>query len=524
MSAASPAQSGPIPGNADHDFKVKPLTGSALLLAAFAIAMGNFLVVLDTTIANVSIPTISGSLGVSTSQGTWVITSYAVAEAITVPLTGWLAKRFGAARVFIACYLSFAAVSLLCGLSGSLEMLIGGRVALGLVGGPIMPLSQMLLLRIFPPKQATLSTVIWAMTTLIGPITGPILGGWICETTSWHWIFLINVPVAVVGGFAVMAMLRGQPDPRQAASIDRIGLLLLILWVGSFQIMLDEGRNLDWFSSAEIRVLAVVAAAAFAAFLIWVLNNDDPIVDLSIFRYPGFGAAVLTLGISFGAFFASVLILPLWLQQNMGYTATWAGYATGIMGVLALISSPLVGKLVEKFDPRLIVSIGIAGMGLVMLWRQTFTLEHTFLQMALPTLLFGPFLVMLIVPVTGIVMSAVPEQDRANAAGLSNFIRTVAGAFAAAIVQTGWANAARENQTELTGAMTQQQAALDQMTANGVPAQTALATLNGLVEQQSMMLATLDMFQAISICFFLSALLIWLAPKPTGPIDVSAGH
>lgn len=524
MSAAASAQSGPIPGNADHDFKVKPLTGSALLLAAFAIAMGNFLVVLDTTIANVSIPTISGSLGVSTSQGTWVITSYAVAEAITVPLTGWLAKRFGAARVFIACYLAFAVVSLFCGLAGSLGALIGGRVALGLVGGPIMPLSQMLLLRIFPPQQATLSTVIWAMTTLIGPIVGPVLGGWICESASWHWIFLINVPVAAAGGMAVIFMLRGQPDPRQAATIDRIGLFLLVLWVGSFQIMLDEGRNLDWFSSVEIRVLAVVAAAGFAAFLIWVLNHDEPIVNLKIFRYRGFAASVVTLAIAFGAFFASVLILPLWLQQNMGYTATWAGYATGVMGLLAIVSSPLVGKAVDKIDPRLVVSIGIAGMGLIMLWRQTFTLEHTFLQIALPTLLFGPFLVMLIVPVTGIVMASVPREEQANAAGLSNFLRTVAGAFAAAIVQTGWANAARENQTELTGAMTQQQAAVDQMVANGVPAPTALATLNGLVEQQSMMLATLDMFHAIAVCFFLAASLIWLAPRPAGPIDISAGH
>jgi len=255
---------------------------------------------------------------VSTSQGTWVITSYAVAEAITVPLTGWLAKRFGAARVFVACYLSFAAVSMLCGLSGSLEMLIGGRVALGLVGGPIIPLSQMLLLRIFPPQQATLSTVIWAMTTLIGPIVGPVLGGWICETVSWHWIFLINVPVAVAGGAAVLFMLRGQPDPKQPASIDGVGLFLLILWVGSFQIMLDEGRNLDWFSSVEIRVLAVIAAAGFAAFLIWVLNDDEPIVDLRIFRHRGFAAAVATLAVSFGAFFASVLILPLWLAPNMG--------------------------------------------------------------------------------------------------------------------------------------------------------------------------------------------------------------
>src|SRR5205085_3654105 len=171
-----------------HD-ATKPLTGSTLYMAALLIGLGNFLVVLDTTIANVSVPTIAGSLGVSSSQGTWVITSYAVAEAITVPLTGWLARRFGAQRTFLACYLGFAAVSLLCGLSGSIGMLLGARVLLGLVGGPIMPLSQMLLLRIFPKEKATLATVIWAMTTLIGPVAGPILGGIICDNYGWSWIF-----------------------------------------------------------------------------------------------------------------------------------------------------------------------------------------------------------------------------------------------------------------------------------------------------------------------------------------------
>src|ERR1700756_2637331 len=184
-----------------------PLRGVALAVAGIAIALGNFLVVLDTTIANVSVPNIAGSLGVSSTQGTWVITSYAVAEAITVPLTGWLARKFGAQRVFLTCYLSFALVSLLCGLSTSLYMLLGMRVLLGLVGGPIMPLSQMLLLRVFPKEKATLATVIWAMTTLVGPVAGPILGGIICDSVGWPWIFHIMVPMAVVGGSALIFLL-----------------------------------------------------------------------------------------------------------------------------------------------------------------------------------------------------------------------------------------------------------------------------------------------------------------------------
>src|SRR5579862_7170457 len=242
----------------DAHSDAKPLTGATLFCAALLIGLGNFLVVLDTTIANVSVPTIAGALGVSSSQGTWVITSYAVAEAITVPLTGWLARKFGAQRVFLTCYISFAAVSLLCGLSTSLGTLLGARVLLGLVGGPIMPLSQMLLLRVFPKEKATLGTVLWAMTTLIGPVAGPILGGIICDSIGWSWIFFIKVPIAAGGGLLLLHLLRGQPDPKGPAKADKVGLGLLVIWVGALQIMLDEGRNKDWFASPEICVLGVL--------------------------------------------------------------------------------------------------------------------------------------------------------------------------------------------------------------------------------------------------------------------------
>ncbi|MDR3470512.1 MAG: DHA2 family efflux MFS transporter permease subunit [Devosia sp.] len=501
-----------------------PLTGAPLLVAAILIGLGNFLVVLDTTIANVSVPTIAGNLGVSSSQGTWVITSYAVAEAITVPLTGWLAGKFGAQRVFITCYISFAVVSLLCGLSNSLGMLLGMRVLLGLVGGPIMPLSQMLLLRVFPKEKATLATVIWAMTTLVGPVAGPILGGIICDSIGWPWIFFIKVPVAAAGGAVLFFLLRGQADPTRPSVIDKVGLGLLVVWVGALQIMLDEGRNQDWFNSPEICVLGVIAAVGFAAFLIWELTEANPIVNLRIFRHRGFAAAATTYAVGFGAFFASIVLLPLWLQSNMGYTATWAGYATGIMGIFAVIAAPFVGKAVEKIDARLIVSLGILGLGLIMVWRIGFNPDVTFLQMAWPTLLTGPFMVMFFVPVTGLAMASVDHDEQANAAGLSNFMRTLAGAFATSLVQTGWQNATRKNQTELAGVLHYGRELIGAAVGQGAPQGGATAMLTGVVEGQSVMLATLNMFATIAICFAFAATLIWIAPKPKGPIDTSGAH
>jgi DHA2 family multidrug resistance protein len=507
-----------------QEITAPPLVGLPLYIAAILIGLGNFLVVLDTTIANVSVPTIAGNLGVSSSQGTWVITSYAVAEAITVPLTGWLARKFGAQRTFITCYLAFAAVSLLCGMSSSLGMLLGTRVLLGLFGGPIMPLSQMLLLRIFP-KKATLATVIWAMTTLIGPVAGPILGGIICDNYGWSWIFFIKVPIAAGGGLALMMLMRGQADPKGKAFLDKVGLALLVVWVGALQIMLDEGRNKDWFASPEIRTLGIVAAIGFVCFLIWELTEKNPIVDLKIFRHRGFVGAATTYAVGFGGFFASIVILPLWLQSNMGYTATWAGYATGIMGILAVVCSPLVGKAVEKFDPRMIVCGGVLGLAGIMLWRMwTFNPDVTFLQMAWPMLLTGPFMVMFFVPVTGLAMASVEHDEQANAAGLSNFMRTLAGAFATSLIQSGWSNATRRNEGEIVNAMQHGRAAIDGMLAQGIPLDNAKAVLWQVIEGQSVMLATLNMFGVIAVCLGFSAMIIWLVPKPKGPIDTSGAH
>lgn len=501
----------------------KPLTGGALILAALLIGLGNFLVVLDTTIANVSVPHIAGSLGVSVTEATWVITSYAVADAITVPLAGFLARRFGEQKVFISAFMAFGALSLFCGLSRSLEMLIAGRVMLGLAGGMIIPLSLTLLLRVFPAEKATLATIVWAMTTTVAPIAGPILGGIISDNAGWAWIFFINVPVAAIGAAGLVYLLRGRRETTARSPIDVVGLVLLVIWVASLQILLDEGRNLDWFSSTEIRVLAVVAAIGFVAFLIWELTEKDPIVNLRVFRHRGFIVASMTYAIGFGAYFATVVLIPLWLQQNMGYTATWAGYATGIMGIFAVLASPVIGAVAAKVDVRFLISTGIAGLALISLWRTAFTPDMTFVQMAWPMLLTGPFLMMFFIPVTGLCIASVDPHEQADASGISNFLRTLIAAFATSLVQTGWINAAQVNRSELVDAM-HGPSTVQAMVASGLSRETAIATLSNLVDNQSVMLATLNMFGAVALCLAFSGALIWLAPKPKGPIDTSGGH
>src|ERR1700761_6726356 len=262
----------------------KPLSGGALWAITVMLAMANFIAVLDMTIANVSMPDISGALGISTSQGTWVITSYSVAEAIVVPLTGWLAGRFGALRVFTTAMMLFGVFSALCGLSGSVGMLVLGRVMQGLSGGVLMPLSQTLMMRIFPKERAPAAMAVWAMTTLVAPVLGPILGGYICDNYAWPFIFFINVPIALICAPIIARSMRRFETPTVKAPIDVVGLILLVVFVGALQVMLDIGKEHDWFGSVEIRALAAIALVGFIAFLFWEMTDEHPIVDLRIFR------------------------------------------------------------------------------------------------------------------------------------------------------------------------------------------------------------------------------------------------
>ena len=355
-----------------------PLTGGQLVLGTVALSLATFMNVLDTSIANVSIPAIAGDMGVSPAQGTWVITSFAVANAISVPLTGWLTQRFGQVRLFTASVLLFVLASWLCGLAPNIGMLIAFRVLQGLVAGPMIPLSQTLLLASYPRAKAGTAMAMWAMTVLVAPVAGPLLGGWITDNIAWPWIFYINIPVGLLAAAFTWSIYRQRdPGPRRVP-LDIIGLFLLVVFVGSLQIMIDKGKELDWFASNEILLLAVTAAVSFLFFLAWELTDKHPIVDLRLFARRNFLMGTASLSIAYGLFFGNVVLLPLWLQQYMGYTATWAGLATAPVGLLAILLSPWVGKNVGRIDPRKLATVAFLGFGVVLWMRSHFNTQADF--------------------------------------------------------------------------------------------------------------------------------------------------
>jgi DHA2 family multidrug resistance protein len=501
------------------------MSGGTLVLAGLVLALSNFMVVLDTTIANVSVPHIAGGLGISPTEGTWVITSYAVAEAICVPLTGWLARRFGEVRVFVAGVIGFGIFSFLCGIAPSLGALVAFRVGQGLAGGPLMPISQTLLMRIFPKEKHGMAMALWSMTTIVAPIFGPILGGTISDNWGWNWIFFINIPVALICAAAAVALLRNSESKTEKVPVDTIGLSLLVLAVGALQIMLDLGRERDWFGSPFISQLALVAFVGFAFLILWELFDRHPIVDLKVFRHRGFTISVISLTFTYGAFFASLVVIPQWLQTSLGYTATWAGYATAWNGVAAVFMAPVAAILSQKVDPRLLVSGGIVWLAVTSLTRVIWwTSGADFWTLALPQLIQGAGMPFFFVPLTTLALGAVNEDEVASAAGLMNFLRTMSGAVATAIGVTMWENGGQSARDSLTATMNGTSSSMSVLQAHGFSLEQSRQYISQMVDAQANAVSTVNLFELFAAVFAVAAAIIWLAPKPAHAVAAGAGH
>jgi DHA2 family multidrug resistance protein len=496
-----------------------------VLLAGLVLALSNFMVVLDITIANVSVPHIAGGLGISPTEGTWVITSYAVAEAICVPLTGWLAKRFGEVKVFVAGMIGFGIFSFLCGMAPSLGALIVFRIGQGLAGGPIMPISQTLLLRIFPKDKHAMAMGIWSMTTITAPIFGPILGGTISDNWGWNWIFFINVPIAIACSIAAVALLRKAESKTERMRVDVVGLGLLVTAVGALQIMLDLGRERDWFGSSFIVTLAIIAAVGFAFLIVWEWFEREPIVDLKVFRHSGFTFSMLALVFTYGAFFATLVIIPQWLQSSLGYTATWAGYAMAWNGVAAVFMAPVAAILSQKMDPRILVSGGILWLAATSLIRVVWwTSGADFWTLALPQLIQGAGMPFFFVPLTTLALGAVNQNEVASAAGLMNFLRTMSGAVATAIGVTMWENGAQTTRDTLTGVLNGTGSTMRSLQARGFSVEQTRQFVSQQLDGQAIAITTLNLFELFAALFVGAALIIWLAPKPKHAVALGEAH
>ena len=499
----------------------KPLEGTPLVLMTIALSLATFMQVLDSTIANVAIPTIAGNLGASNSQGTWVITSFGVANAISIPITGWLAKRFGEVKLFLWSTVAFAIASWACGMSESLTMLIFFRVIQGVVAGPLIPLSQSLLLSNYPPAKRSMALSLWAMTVIVAPICGPILGGWISDNYHWGWIFFINVPIGAVVVILALQTLRNRETETVIRPIDTVGLVLLVVGIGCLQVMLDRGKELDWFSSPEIIILTVVAVVALAVLLVWELTDDHPIVDLSLFKSRNFTIGCLSISLAYMLYFGSIVLLPQLLQEVYGYTATWAGLASAPVGIIPVILSPIIGRFAHKLDMRRLVTFSFIMYAVCFYWRAyTFEPGMDFGASAWPQFIQGFAVACFFMPLTTITLSGLAPERLAAASSLSNFTRTLAGSIGTSITTTMWSDRESLHHAQLTESVTPYSTNSQEMYTKlqqlGMTHDQASAYIAQQITNQGLIISANEIFWASAGVFILLLVLIWFARPPFG--------
>lgn len=501
-------------------------TPPSLLLTTIGLSLATFMQVLDTTIANVALPTISGNLGVSSEQGTWVITSFAVSNAIALPLTGWLSRRFGEVKLFLWATLLFVMASFLCGISTSMPELVGFRVVQGMVAGPLYPMTQTLLIAVYPPAKRGMALALLAMVTVVAPIAGPILGGWITDSYSWPWIFFINVPIGLFAAFVVRQQMATRPVSTSRQPMDYVGLITLIIGVGALQIVLDKGNDLDWFESNFIIIGSVISAIGLAAFVIWEMTDDHPVVNLRLFAFRNFRFGTICLVGGYAGFFGINLILPQWLQTQMGYTATYAGLAVAPLGVLPVLMSPFVGRYAHKFDLRLLAGLAFLAIGLSCFMRADFTSQVDFTHIAVVQLFMGAGVALFFMPTLSILLSDLPPSQIADGSGLATFLRNLGGSFAASLTTWIWIRRANQHHAYLSeNVNAYEPTTRHALETLGGASNQAYAQLDSMVTSQAYMMSTVDYFYMMGWIFLSLILIIWLAKPPfTAKAAPGGGH
>ncbi len=496
-------------------------------VVSLAVMLGTFMVVLDTTVVNVSLPHIAGSLSSTVDETTWALTSYLAANAIVLPITGWLANHFGRKRLLIMSLVGFATSSFLCGLSLSLPMLIVFRIAQGATGGALQPISQAVLLEAFPPAERGKAMGFWGLGIVVAPILGPVLGGWLTDNYTWRWVFYINVPVGVLAVFMARMFVFDPPYiTRSSESVDYWGLGLLALAVSTLQVALDQGRSEDWFHSMFISGLLLTSIAAWAVFVWRELSANHPVVDLRVFKIATYTMGVIATVVLGFVLYGSLVLLPILLQTLLGYPALQAGIAMAPRGFGSFIAMPVVGYLTAKIDPRKLVVAGLVSGAWTLFWLGGLNLQAGYWDVFWPQFFQGIALGLLFVPLTTITMAPIPRERMGNAASVFNLMRNIGGSVGIAITATLLSNRQEVHRQLLGEHINLYSPAAQQMfnTLKGglmargadvfTATQGAYAAMSGMVVRQAAMLSFLDTFRVLGIVFLIMAPLMFIMRKP----------
>ena len=505
-------------------------------IVAIAVMMGTFMEVLDTTVVNVSLPHISGSLSASLDEATWVLTSYLVANAIILPMTGWLANHFGRKRILMISIAGFTFASVMCGLAPNLPTLIVFRVLQGATGGGLQPLSQAIMLEAFPPEQRGKAMAFWGLGIVVAPMLGPVLGGWITESYSWRWVFYINLPVGILATLMSYFFIF---DPkyisRRAQRIDYWGIGLLAVGMGALQIMLDKGQEEDWLGSHFIRYLLVATIVALVWFVFNELLENSPIVNLRVFRNRSYATGVFLMTVLGFVLYGSTVLIPIFLQTLLGYSALDAGWAMLPRGLGSFIAMPIVGVLMSKIEPRKLLAAGLA-VAAYSLWELShINLNAGYWDVFWPQFIQGTSLGFLFVPLTTITHDTIPKEQMGNATSLFNLMRNIGASIGIASVTTVVARHGQSNLNVLSGnlnpfsfaATRMMEGARSMFMSGGMDANTATrqayAAMYGLAQRQAAMLSFIYAFRLLAIMFLVCLPLILIMRPPTHKAGPGAG-
>ena len=506
-------------------------------LVAVAVMFATFMEVLDTTVVNVSLPHIAGSLSATIDESTWVLTSYLVANAIVLPMTGWLARTFGRKRLLMASVSGFTIASLLCGLAPNLPLLVMFRLIQGATGGAMQPLSQAVLLEAFPPHERGKAMGFWGLGIVSAPILGPVLGGWLTDTYSWRWVFYINLPVGIVSLIMTKLYVFDPAYLRQEVSkIDYWGIGLLALWVGSLQIALDLGQERDWFTSPFITGLILAAAFGLVAFLVREWLAPEPVVDLRVFKDRTYSTGVLLMTTLGFVLYGSLVLLPIMLQTLLGYPSLQAGIAMAPRGMGSMLGMPIIGILIGKIDSRKMVAAGLVAGAVTLIWLGQLDLNTGYWDVFWPQFFQGLGLSAIFVPLTTISMDRIPRERMGNATSLFNLMRNLGGSVGIAVTgsllarkQQAYVNVFGTNVDAYSpAAQGAFESAKNMFIARGADittaTQRAYASLFASVQQQAAMVAFVSIFRLLGVIFLLLLPLVLLMKKPRSRAPASGAH